>query len=270
MNATAFAADTGAAAAAARSQPRSAARTVRLYLREAGHEFLSVLRMPAFALPTLAFPAVFYAVFALLLPGQWEGMNKAIYLLATYGTFGIIGPALFGFGLGVASEREKGWLELKRASPMPIGAYFFAKMAMSMLFAVIVLLILSALSLAAGKVIAFDAWLKLMAVLIVGTLPFCAMGLCIGTLAKASGAAAIINLVYFPMGLLSGLWIPLFVFPDIVSKLASVWPSYHLAQIALGMTGEIEGVRYGLHVAVLLLFTLLFATVAARRLRADR
>ncbi len=252
------------------AQSLSVVHTTRIYLREAGHEFLSLLRMPAFALPTLAFPAVFYAIFALMLPGQWPGHTKAIYLLATYGTFGIIGPALFGLGVGVAIEREKGWLDLKRASPMPIGAYFFGKMAMSMMFALVVLLILSALSLAAGKVIAFDAWLRLIAVLIVGTLPFCAMGLFIGTLAKGSGAAAIVNLVYLPMALLSGLWMPLFAFPDIVEMLAALWPAYHLAQIALGVAGEVEGVPYILHAITLILFTVLFATLAAKNLRSDR
>lgn len=248
----------------------STAQTLRIYLREAAHEFLTVLRTPAFALPTLAFPAVFYAVFALLLPGQWPGHTKAIYLLATYGVFGVIGPALFGFGVGVAIEREKGWLDLKRASPMPIGAYFFGKAAMSMMFAVIVLLILSALSLGAGKTIELQSWLGMVAVLVLGTLPFCAMGLYIGTLARGSGAAAIVNLVYLPMAVLSGLWIPLFVFPDIVEKLAVLWPAYHLAQIALGMAGEAENVRYALHALTLLLFTGLFATLAANRLRADR
>ena len=248
----------------------SAAQTLRIYLREAGHEFLTVLRTPAFALPTLAFPAVFYAVFALLLPGQWPGHSKAIYLLATYGTFGVIGPALFGFGVGVAIEREKGWLELKRASPMPIGAYFFGKAAMSMMFAVIVLMILSALSLSAGKTIELGDWLAMVAALVLGTLPFCAMGLYIGTLARGGGAAAIVNLVYLPMAVMSGLWIPLFVFPDIVEKLAVLWPAYHLAQIALGLAGEVDGVRYALHALTLVLFTGLFATLAANRLRADR
>ncbi len=256
--------------AAGRPPPLPAAQTARIYLREAAHEFLSVLRTPAFALPTLAFPAVFYAVFALLLPGQWGAYNKAIYLLATYGTFGVIGPALFGFGVGVAIEREKGWLELKRASPMPIGAYFFGKMAMGMVFALIVLLILSSLSLAAGKVIAFDDWLRMVAALVVGTLPFCAMGLFIGTLAKGSGAAAIVNLVYLPMAILSGLWIPLFVFPGIVAKLAVLWPAYHLAQISLGLAGEVEGVRYAMHAFTLVLFTVLFASLAAHRMRSDR
>jgi len=252
------------------SQSLPWARTLRIYLREALNEFLGVLRTPAFAIPTIAFPAVFYAVFALLLPGQWPGHSKAIYLLATYGTFGVIGPALFGFGVGVAIEREKGWLDLKRASPMPIGAYFFGKMAMSMVFALIVLLILSSLSLAAGKVITLGDWMRLVPALVVGTLPFCAMGLFIGTLARGSGAAAIVNLVYLPMAILSGLWIPLFVFPAIVAKLAVLWPAYHLAQIALGLAGEIEGVRYTMHAFTLFLFTVLFASLAAKRLRSDR
>ena len=40
----------------------------------------------------------------------------ATYLLATYATFGVIGAALFGFGVGVAVERGQGWMLLKRAS----------------------------------------------------------------------------------------------------------------------------------------------------------
>ena len=86
----------------------------RIYALEAFYEFLRVLRMPAFAVPTLAFPLVFYVMFALVLPGQWGGFQKATYLFATYGVFGVIGPAMFGFGVGLAMERQQGWLELKR------------------------------------------------------------------------------------------------------------------------------------------------------------
>ncbi len=59
-------------------------------------------------MPTLAFPLVFYVMFALVLPGQWGGYQKATYLLATYGVFGVIGPSLFGFGVGLAIERAAG------------------------------------------------------------------------------------------------------------------------------------------------------------------
>ena len=87
----------------------------RIQALEAWFEVLRVLRTPAFAIPSLAFPVVFYVLFAILLPGQWGGYQKSAYLLATYGAFGVIGPALFGFGVGLAIERENGWLELKRS-----------------------------------------------------------------------------------------------------------------------------------------------------------
>lgn len=248
--------------------PAAAAATVRIYLREAGFEFLRQLRTPMFALPTLAFPLVFFVLFALVLPGQWSGLHKPSYLLATYGVFGIMGPSLFGFGVGLAIERQNGWLELKRVSPMPPGAYFFAKIAMSLCFALLVVLLLSAALLVAGQ-FELDAgrWWWLLATLLLGTLPFCALGLWIGTLARGQAAVAIVNLVYLPMSVLSGLWMPLFVFPPLLQKLAVLWPSWHLAQLALSAVGQLDGVQHTRHVAVLLAMTALFLSLAAMRLR---
>ena len=74
------------------------------------------------------------------------------YLLATMGCYGIIGVALFGFGVGVATERGQGWLEVKRASPMPVPAYFAGRVAMCMLFSFIVFLTLFTLGVAFGGV----------------------------------------------------------------------------------------------------------------------
>jgi ABC-2 type transport system permease protein len=241
---------------------------LRIHLLEAWYEFLRTARTPAFALPTLAFPVVFYVVFAILVPGQWSSYHKASYLLATYAAFGVIGPALFGFGVGLAIERQQGWLELKRVSPMPTSAYFFAKIAMSMAFALAVVLLLSACGVLLGDVdISLGTWLRLLALLLLGTLPFCALGLFIGTLVKGQAAVALVNLVYLPMALLSGLWLPLAVFPQVIQKLAVVWPAYHLGQMALGVIGQVDGVRYGMHAATLLATTVLFLSLAALRLR---
>jgi len=240
----------------------------RIYWREAGYEFLRMLRTPAFALPTLIFPLVFYVMFAIVLPGRWGDFDKSAYLLATYGVFGIMGPALFGFGVGLALERESGWLALKQVSPMPTGAYFFAKIAMSLCFGLVVVILLSIAAVGFGDVeIALDRWLLLVAVLLLGTLPFCAIGLWIGTLVKGQAAVAIVNLVYLPMSILSGLWMPLFAFPQFLQKVAVIWPSWHLAQLSLGVIGQISDVRYLLHVSVLLLTTALFLSLAAMRLR---
>jgi len=211
-----------------------------VYLGEAAAEFLKVWRTPAFALPTLLLPAGFYLLFALVLPGEWKGFDRATYLLATYGVFGIMGPALFGFGVGVAQERENGWLDLKRVAPMPVAAYFFGKIAMSMLFALVVVLLLSALALAGGVRIPPLQWLGLGALLVVAPLPFCALGLMIGSSARAPAAVAIVNLVYLPLSLLSGLWMPIQVFPQWLQAFAEWLPPRPLAVMALDVVGAGE------------------------------
>lgn len=242
---------------------------LRIYLLESGYELLRMLRTPMFSIPSLAFPLVFYVLFALVIPGQWRGYEKALYMLATYATFGVIGPALFGFGVGLAIERQQGWLELKRVSPMPIGAYFFAKIMLSLVFALAILLLLSAAAVGFGGVrVPLGTWLLLVGTLLVGTLPFCALGLWIGTLVKGEAAVAVVNLIYLPMAVLSGLWMPLMVFPAVMQKLAVVWPAWHLSQMALGVIGQVQNVRYGLHLAVLAVMTVLFLALAALRLRA--
>jgi ABC-2 type transport system permease protein len=239
-----------------------------IYALEAWYEFIRTLRTPAFALPTLAFPLVFYVMFAIVMPGQWGSLHKTTYLFATYSAFGVIGPALFGFGVGLAMERQQGWLELKRVSPMPTGAYFFAKIAMSLAFAFAVILVLTIAAVGFGNVrLGIGTWGLLVLALLLGTLPFCAFGLWIGTLVKGQAAVAIVNLVYLPMALLSGLWIPLFAFPALLQKTAVLWPAWHLGQIALGIVGQAADVRYGMHVAVLLATTILFLSLAALRLR---
>ena len=244
--------------------------SLRIHALEAWFAFLHVLRTPAFALPTLCFPLAFYVVFALVVPGSWGNLHKATYLLATYSAFGVIGPALFGFGVGLAMERQQGWLELKRVSPMPTSAYFLAKIFMSLVFGLAVVILLSIAAIGFGGVeISVLDWLRLVAVLMLGTLPFCALGLWIGTLVKGQAAVAIVNLVYLPMAMLSGLWMPLFVFPAFMQKMAVVWPSWHLGQMALGVIGQVPDVRYGLHAGVLLATTVLFLSLAAMRLRKE-
>lgn len=250
------------------SLPMTGAQNLRLYALEAWYELLRMARTPAFVIPTLAFPVVFYLMFAVMIPGQWGSFQKATYLFATYGVFGVIGPALFGFGVGMAMERESGLLELKRVSPMPIAAYFVAKIAMSLIAALCVVLLLSVAAMGLGEVrMAFGDWALLLCALMLGALPFCALGLLIGSLVKGQAAVGIVNLIYLPMSVLSGLWMPLFAFPEILQKLAVVWPAWHLAQLALGISGQIEGVNVLLHSAVLIGFTVFFLALAALRLK---
>ena len=65
------------------------------YLAETRVELIKLVRLPAFAIPSLAFPVVFYIFFAVILQ-QHDQAAAARYLLGSYGAFGTIGAALFG------------------------------------------------------------------------------------------------------------------------------------------------------------------------------
>jgi len=241
------------------------AKLLHIHTLEAGYQFLSVLRQPAFALPTLLFPAMFYIFFGLLLDGGRGGMHMPTYLLSTFGTFGIMAPALFGFGVAVASERAEGWLRLKLASPMPPGAFLTAKLTSSMLFGLVVVMILYALGAVFGGVrLATGEWALLAGILVMGTLPFAAIGLFVGLVAGGQAAPAIVNLIYLPMAFLSGLWVPIRFLPEFLQDFATLLPAYHLAQLGLGAVGQPSSDSPAVHVAVLAGFTVLFLVLARR------
>ena len=241
-------------------------QTLTIYAKEIKFEFLTRLRLRAFSLSTIGFPVMFYILFGLVLNGKEASVNGthfATYLIATFGTFGVMGASLFGTAAGLATERGLGWLQVKRASPMPPFAYFAAKVVMSMIFSTAVVLSLFALGVTLGGVhlTAMQA-MKLLGILVLGSLPFCAMGLAIGYFAGPTSAAPIIQLFYLPLSVCSGLWVPLMLLPKVLQEFAHFLPPYHLAQLALGVVGAGQQESTWSHWVVLIVFSLICLGVA--------
>ncbi len=243
----------------------------RAYVLEAKYELLKLVRMPAYAIPSIAFPVMFYALFGLVFGARSTGsISMPTYLMATYGTFGVIGAALFGFGVGIAIERGQGWLLLKRATPMPPLAFFAGKLFVCMSFAAVIVLLLMTLGIMAGGVrLPVSTLLALGGTLILGTVPFCALGLAAGYVTGPNSAPAVVNLVYLPMAFASGLWIPIEALPAFVKDIAPLLPAYHLAQLALRTIGGGLGAPAWSHVAALAGFTLVGLAIAVWRYRGD-
>ncbi|NVJ51131.1 MAG: ABC transporter permease [Gammaproteobacteria bacterium] len=241
--------------------------TLRIYYLEAKFEFLKAIRVPAFTLPSLIFPAMFYIFFGLMF-NSGSHPQHAAYLMATYAVFGIIGPALFSFGVGVAIEKDQGWLQLKQASPMPISAYFFARAVSAALFGLVIVMLLFTLGALFGDVRFTHAeWLLSLLALILGSLPFAALGLLLGLSVKGQAAAAVVNLIYLPMAFLSGLWLPIQMLPDFFQYFAWIFPAFHLAQIVLAIQEQSLGYPIVVHLLSLVAMTLLFVALAMRAYR---
>ena len=111
------------------------ARRASIYVLEARAQFLTLSRTPGFTIPTLVFPLMFYVFFGVVMSFS---PTAPTYLLATYGVFGLIGPALFGFGVGFANERDSGALLLKQTTPMPVAAYLVARVAAALVFGMVI------------------------------------------------------------------------------------------------------------------------------------
>jgi len=252
---------------------RSLQRTLAIYAKEAKYELLKNIRIPVYAISTVTFPLMFYVLFGIVL-GRGNPVNRgetATYMLATMGCFGVMAVALFGFGVSLAIERGQGWLQVKRASPMPVSAYFGAKLFSAVVFSTVIMLMLLTVGVLFGGVrLPVATAAKLIGILVAGSIPFSAMGLAIGYFAKPNSAPSVVNLIYLPMSFCSGLWIPLFLLPHGLQTLAKFLPPFHLSQMALNAVGLATNPTptWG-HVEALLAFSLLCLGLAAWGYRRD-
>jgi ABC-2 type transport system permease protein len=244
---------------------RAPGHTAAIYLKEAKYEFLKNLRLRMYTASVLSFPIMFYVLYGLVLYAKQSisGASVPTYLIATYGTFGVMGASLFGTAAGLSSDRGLGWLQVKRASPMPPFAYFTAKVITSMIFSTIIVLALFTLGFSFGGVrMPLGEFAQLLGTLAAGSLPFSAMGLALGYFTGPNSAPATINLIYLPMSFCSGLWVPFMFLPKMVQKIALAMPPYHLAQLALGIVGAGRHESTATHWEVLAVFTMICLCVA--------
>jgi ABC-2 type transport system permease protein len=240
------------------------ARVVRAYLSDAAYESLRLFRTPAFSIPILAMPLIFYSFFGIVLAGRNAQIGAfANYLFVGWTVYGVMGPGLFGFGILVAVERNMGLLTYKRALPMPTGSYLASKLMMAYVFAVAVMAMLVVIGVTAGHVtLPLATLIKVAAVMSLGVIPACAVGLFIGAYAPASSAAAFANITYLGMAFLSGLFFPL---TGVLHNTRFIWPTYHLSQLARAAGGMPAEGQPMTHLAVLAAMTAVLIALAGRK-----
>ena len=241
-------------------------RVVSAYVAEATFETKRHLRAPAFAAPFLIIPVTMYLFITSLGSDPAQApkpeLQMPIRMFTGFSIMGVMGPALFAFGMALAVDRDFGLLRLKRALPMPPMAYMLGKMVMAALFSALVMVSITTAALVKGLNLSVAQFLAVAAIGVVGTLPFAAIGLFIGAKVSGRTAPAWVNLAYIPMTYLSGLFFPV---PEAIRGLALVSPAFHLNQLALQAAGVAAIMPATMHIAALLGVTVLFSGLAAWR-----
>ena len=225
-----------------------------LYARESVAELRKSIRLPQFMIPTVLTPAAFYGLFAV---GMSKGdVATTTYALATFGVFAAIGPALFGFGAGVAIERETNLIELKRVSPLPAGAYVAAKLVAALGVTAAALALIYALGVSGGARLSAGRWTGMVGIHLASSIPFALIGFGLGMRLGSKGAVGAANALFLMLAVVGGLWMPITSLPSWMQSLAWIMPSYHLGELALSTAGFTRPGSSWVHLGVLIVLTL--------------
>jgi ABC-2 type transport system permease protein len=212
--------------------------------RQVHAEVLRLWRTPSFFVPGLVLPLILYSLLGGLGKANSleDGVSRHVYALASVGTYCIISVMLYSFGVSTAFDRGQRVNVLMRAKPLPASIYLLAKVVTALLSALVILLILSGFAFVVGDVhLSAISWITLIASLVLGMLPFILLGFAIGNVVNPTGATPIINLSFFILAFVSGVFVPLSQLPDVLQNIAPYSPFYRLAQLAWNAVGVQTG-----------------------------
>jgi len=149
------------------------------------YELRRTFRNRRFFLFSLGFPLVFYWLLAVPQRNNHNfagsGLSVPLYYMVGLAAFGTM-VSMISTGARIAGERQAGWTRQLRISPLPARAYFRAKVLTGYGMAVSSLLLLYASGVALGVSLPAQRWLGMTALILVGLLPFAALGILIGHL----------------------------------------------------------------------------------------
>lgn len=232
----------------------------------AAHTRVSLLELGrywTFVVPTLAFPAAFFAMFGV--PRATEANSGE--LLAAYAGFAALGVAFFQFGVGIAAERASPWERYLRTLAVRAATRFGARILSALVF--------TCASVAAVAVVAVLAtplalpavrWPQLAVAVVLGGVPFALLGIAIGYWLPPRSALPVANLLYLGLSYAGGLWIPPAHLPDSVRRVGELAPTRPLTELLYGAAAGSVPVRSALLLGV---WSAAFAGLALAGYRRD-
>jgi ABC-2 type transport system permease protein len=205
-------------------------------------ELKRTFRNRRFLLFSFIFPVLLY----LLVAGpnkstsnlQGTGLSAPLYFMVSMASWGTM-TATLSVGARIAGERQTGWNRQLRISPLSARSYLRAKLLTSYLMALLSLGILYVLGASFGVRLPADEWLGMTGLILVGLIPFAALGITMGHLLTVDTLGPVLGGGTSLLALVSGTWFPLGD-SGFVHDLAQVLPSYWLVQanrVALGGGG---------------------------------
>jgi ABC-2 type transport system permease protein len=237
-----------------------------LYMR---YELLRTLRNRRFFVLSLGFPLVLYFVIAA--PNRnvadiaGSGISFPLYYMVAMATFGTM-SAMLSSGARIATERAIGWNRQLRITPLSPRAYFRVKVITGYMMALISLLALYLAGACLGVSLSAEEWLKMTALMLVGLVPFAALGITLGHMLTPDSVGPALGGGVSLLALLGGVYFPL---PShgFLHDVGQYIPSYWLARASHVALGGAAWSTMGW--VVMATWTIVLGALAARAYRRD-
>jgi ABC-type multidrug transport system ATPase subunit len=212
------------------------------------------LRDLRYVVLAIAAPVGFYLLFAGIFTGRGTTVGQLpaqVEIMVAMATFGAMWGALSATAPRLARDRESGWLRALEVTPLTAGRVLAARIVAGVMVALPAIVAVAVTAVLAHHV-RLDAWQWAagLGLLWVGTLPFAALGIAIGSLTNSTTAYALTTALYFALAALGGLWVPPAQFSPALRHIAATLPSYNLADLGWRVAGgSAPSLRAGLILA---------------------
>ncbi|HVR04449.1 MAG TPA: ABC transporter permease [Solirubrobacteraceae bacterium] len=229
------------------------------------YELLRTFRNRRYLILSLGFPVVLYfTVAGGNRHAHLDGLAFPLYYMIAMASFGTMG-AMISSGARISAERAVGWNRQLRISPLSTRAYFRTKVLTAYLTALLSLIVLYVCGASLGVNLAAGDWLKMTGLILVGLIPFAALGILVGHLLTPDSIGPAMGGGVSLLALLGGVFFPLG--SGTLHEIAQYIPSYWLVQAAhAGIGGHPWGTQAW---AVLIVWTLALSWLARRAYRND-
>ena len=213
--------------------------TALVYTR---YELLRTFRNRRFVVISLAFPLILY--FAIAGPNRNEhdlggtGISAPLYFMVSLAAYGAMN-AVLSAGARIAGERSAGWNRQLRLTPLSPRAYFRAKVATGYTMALITIVLLYVAGGSLGVHIGAGRWVHMTWMLLVGLVPFVALGIVLGHKLTVDSIGPVMGGTTAVFSILGGVWFPIGshgALHDVAEGLPSYW-LVRAGQIGVGGSG---------------------------------
>ena len=224
-----------------------------LAVRQVWYINKAFVRNPASLFFTLVFPLMFLVIFTVIFGnghiavGPGKTVRVATFYVPAIGAFSVVNACYTNIAVGLTFLRDSGVLKRIHGSPLPVWIFMAARIAHSVVIAIVLVVICAAFGAAFyGADLPSSTVPAFALTLIVGAAAFSALGVAVtAVIPNADAAPAIVNGTILPLLFISNVFIPLENPSGWVDVVGKIFPLRHFADAMIGSFFQLSG--SGLH-----------------------